>query len=155
MHARFHGKRRKEVLGKACRDDDSIIHLQLEPAEKKSAASKKCRSRCVLCDVILNNEVGTVIYHLRSRAHQQAEQCLGERAAMGAHLKFGGASHRESTVDSYVMAYFVMRENLPHTLPEKLKRVLGNMHCTDKAKVEKISLARRTTARENALPQLS
>ena len=147
MHRRFHGKKREDVLGKASRGDESVIHVELEPAEKKSPASRKCRSRCVLCDVVMNNDVDTIMVHLRSRAHQQAEQCLGERGAMGAHLKFGGASHRESVVDSMMLAYFVMREKQSHTLPAKMKMVMRNMHCVDRAKLDKASLSATTIAR--------
>ncbi len=70
MEARFDGKRREDVLGKACQGDHSIIYLKL--AEEKKT-SKRCRSRCLICSKVFSNGVATVIFHLKSRAHQAKE----------------------------------------------------------------------------------
>ena len=78
----------------------------------------------------------------------------GEVEVMGQHLAFGGQQHREAVVDTYMIAYFIQRERLPHSTGEKLKKVLKHLHCTDPERVGKLAISRKTIARY-ALPSLS
>lgn len=75
------------------------------------------------------------------------EQVQGEVQIMGQALAFGGQSHRQATVDSYMLAYFVLKEKVPCTTAEKLKDVLKHLHFCDAEAVKHVSMSRRTIAR--------
>jgi hypothetical protein len=147
MAEKYNGKKRCHVL-KGCSGDESIIQLKLLALEKDKAR-KKCRSRCLICQGEFNNEDAALQMHLKSVRHQNMEAISQEVVTMGSAIAFGGQQHREAVVDSYMVAYFIQRERLPHSTSEKLKKVLGHLHCTDSTKVERISMSRKTIARSN------
>jgi hypothetical protein len=89
----------------------------------------------------------TVRDHLKSVFHQEMEGVQGESRAMAQALAFGGQKHRESTVDSFLLAYFIMKEKLPHTTAEKLKEVLPHLHFCDAEAVSHVPMSRETVAR--------
>lgn len=146
MHSAFHGKRRSEALGKGFETDHSIIVLKLEQAESK-LGTKKLRSKCIVCGKTMDNDKNSIMCHLKSQRHQLAESVQGEAQVMGEHLAFGGNAHRKATVDSYMLAYFCMREKIAFTLPAKLKETMVHLHCCDPEAVANMHLSRDTIAR--------
>jgi hypothetical protein len=146
MHSVFHGKRRSEALGKGFETDHSIIVLKLEQAESKPG-TRKHRSRCIVCGKTMDNDKNSIMYHLKSLRHQLAESVQDEAQVMGEHLAFGGNAHRKATVDSYMLAYFCMREKIAFTLPAKMKETMLHLHCCDPEAVANMHLSRDTIAR--------
>ena len=146
MVEKYHGKQRCDVL-KGCSGDTSIIQLGLESCEKKSETSTKCRSQCTICKQKFNNSDATVQEHLKSTKHQGMEMLSGEVEVMGQHLAFGGQQHREAVCDSYMLAYFIQKERLPHTTAEKMKEVLKHLHFTNAEEVERVAMSSSTIAR--------
>ncbi len=76
-----------------------------------------------MCGKTMDNDRNSIMYHLKSLRHQLAEsvQATVAQVMVGEHLAFGGNAHRKATVDSYMLAYFCMRdarENSIHTACE-------------------------------------
>ena len=143
MMAKYDGKMRMCVFAE-CQNDASVIKLKLVAAEK---AKVKNRCKCLICGVVFNQESKAVVKHLMSTHHTEAENVQGEVQQLGLHLQYGGEAHRKGSVDSYMLAYLSLKEKLAFTTPEKLKKVMRHMHCTDPRQVDHIYLSARTVAR--------
>jgi hypothetical protein len=145
MEAKYDGKVRGDVL-KGCKGDESVVSLKLKSIEKTKKGGK-CRSQCLICYGAFNNQDETLQEHLCSTKHQNMERMQTEVDVMGQHLAYGGNQHREAVVDSYMLAYFIQKERLPHSTAQKLKRVMNHLHCTDSEKVERVAMSSKTIAR--------
>ena len=117
------------------------------PCAKLDKCVCKCRSKCLICGAVFNNEDASLQDHLRSVQHQQMEQVQGEVRVMGQALAFGGQQHRQSTVDSYMLTYFVVKEKLPMATPDKLKKMLPFLYFCDGDSIKHVALSRETIAR--------
>ncbi len=125
--------------------DHSIIVLKLEQADSKPV-TKKLSSKCIVCGKTMDNDNNSIMSHLKSQRHQLAESVQDEAQVMGENLAFGGIAHRKATVDSYMLAYFCMREKTAFTLPARMKETMAHLHCWDLEAVANMHLSRDTIA---------
>lgn len=85
--------------------------------------------------------------HLQSSLHQSLEDVQGERTSLANAIVFGGQKHRKLTIDSYMIAYFSIKEKLPQTIGSRLKLLLPHLSFCDAKAVASVPMSRPTCAR--------